>query len=91
MTGHTVSTCARLAAITAAIVLAPLVGKQACAQTCAAPLTASLGDTSITTTAGTTINLTGICDISAVGTDIIYNATWVRFVAPANGTYIART
>ena len=91
MTPHTVSTCARVAAIAAAMVLAPLLGQQACAQTCAAPLTASLGDTAITTTAGSVVNLTGICDLSAIGTDIIYNATWVRFVAPANGTYIART
>jgi hypothetical protein len=91
MTPLTVSTSARLAAIAAAIVLAPLLGQHAGAQTCAAPLTASLGDTAITTTAGNHVNLTGICDISAIGTDIIYNTTWVRFVAPATGTYIART
>ena len=73
MTPLTVSKSARLAAIAAAIVLAPLLGHHAGAQTCAAPLTASLGDTAITTTAGNHVNLTGICDISAIGTDIIYN------------------
>jgi hypothetical protein len=75
-------------AIAAALVC---VCQQASAQTCASPLPASLGDTALSTSAGNHVNLTGICDLSVIGTDIIYNATWVRFVAPASGTYIART
>ncbi|MCX5640613.1 MAG: hypothetical protein NT059_07365 [Planctomycetota bacterium] len=83
--------CARQAAKAAAAAWIAFTTQTASAQTCASPLPASLGDTAISTTAGNHVNLTGICDVSAIGTDIIYNATWVRFVAPASGTYIART
>jgi hypothetical protein len=61
------------------------------AQTCGSPLTAALGDTAFTTTGNQTVNLVGLCDVSAISPDILYNATWFRFVAPSAGQYIART
>lgn len=61
------------------------------AQTCSSPLPATVGNTAIATTAGANVVLTGLCDVSTVGQDIIYNASWLRFVAPAAGTYVAST
>ena len=63
----------------------------ASAQSCGSPIPATLGDTAFTTTAGNTIVLTGLCDLSQISADVMYNASWFRFVAPSTGTYIART
>ena len=76
----------------ALLALALLAGSDvARAQTCASPIEAALGDTPFSTTAGSFVNLTGLCDISQLGPDVIYNRTWLRFTAPASGTYTAQT
>ena len=76
----------------AAAVLA-LLGAAAAAraQTCASPIVAQLGDTPFSTSSGSFVNLTDLCDISQLGPDVIYNRTWLRFTAPATGTYVAQT
>lgn len=61
------------------------------AQTCASPIVAGVGDTPFSTTSGSFVNLTGLCDISQLGPDVIYNRTWLRFTAPSTGTYVAQT
>jgi hypothetical protein len=78
-------------AVAAALGLALGIADSTSAQTCGSPIPASLGDTAFTTTAGNTIVLTGLCDLSQISTDVMYNATWFRFVAPSSGTFVART
>lgn len=78
-------------AASAAVGLALGIAETASAQTCGSPIPATLGDTAFTTTAGNTVVLTGLCDLSQISPDVIYNASWFRFVAPSSGTYIART
>lgn len=63
----------------------------AVAQTCAAPLTASVGDTPFSTVPNTIVNLSGLCDVTQLGADIVYNPAWLRFRAPATGPYVIQT
>jgi hypothetical protein len=78
-------------AVAAALALALGIAEPTAAQTCGSPIPASLGNTAFTTTAGNTIVLTGLCDLSQISTDVMYNASWFRFVAPSSGTYVAGT
>ena len=78
-------------ALAAAVGLVLGVTESASAQSCGSPIPATLGDTAFTTTAGNTIVLTGLCDLSQISADVMYNASWFRFVAPSSGTYIAGT
>lgn len=63
----------------------------AVAQTCASPLTATVGDTPFSTVPNTIVNLTGLCDVTQLGADIVYNPAWLRFRAPASGPYVIQT
>ncbi len=60
-------------------------------QSCGSPFVASVGDTPVATTAGVTLNLTGICDPGPAGDDMIYNTTWFSFVAPTSESYTVQT
>lgn len=66
-------------------------GPAAAAQSCASPIQATLGNTPVSTVPGAHVVLTGLCDVSTAGQDIIYNASWLRFTAPASGTFTAST
>ena len=63
----------------------------AIAQTCASPLTATVGDTPFSTVPNTIANLSGLCDVSQIGADIVYNPAWLRFRAPSTGPYVIQT
>ena len=60
-------------------------------QSCASPLTAGEGDTPVATTAGVTLDLSGICDPGTFGDDLLYNVTYYSFVAPQSVTYVVQT
>jgi hypothetical protein len=63
----------------------------AAAQTCGSPLVAAVGDTPFATVPNTIVNLTGLCDVTQLGADIVYNPAWLRFRAPATGPYVIQT
>jgi hypothetical protein len=60
-------------------------------QSCGSPLAASLGDTAVATSAGVTLNLSGICDPGPFGDDSLYNVSWYSFVAPSSGQFTVQT
>ena len=60
-------------------------------QSCGSPITAAVGDTPFSTTPGQVALLSTapqpLCDVSAFGSNVIYNVTWFRFVPPDAATY----
>lgn len=60
-------------------------------QSCGSPLTATVGDTPVATTAGVTLNLSGFCDPGTFGDDSLYNVTWYAFTAPSSGDFVLTT
>ena len=82
--------CSRRTPAVAALLagLASLGSGAAQAQSCAAPVEASLGATPVQTTPGVTLNLVGICNVSTTSTDVIHNTSWYRFEAPFAGEFI---
>ncbi len=71
----------------ASVLLAALAPDAACAQTCASPVEAAVGETRVQTTPGQRLDLVGQCDLSVTSPDILYNVTWLRFEPPSAGTY----
>jgi hypothetical protein len=79
---------------TAAAFAAALAMAVACpsgAQSCASPVDASIGSVLMQTTPGNHLVLTGLCNVSTTSPDVVYNASYARFVAPASGWYTAAT
>ncbi|MFM8818521.1 MAG: hypothetical protein ACKOHI_11725, partial [Phycisphaerales bacterium] len=77
---------AAMAATVSAVLAAPTA-----AQTCASPVEASIGSVLMQTTPGNHLVLTGLCNVSTTSPDVVYNASWARFVPPASGWYTAAT
>ena len=75
----------------AACALAIAVAAPSGAQTCATPVEASIGSVLMQTTPGNHLVLTGLCNVSTTSPDVVYNASWARFVPPASGWYTAAT
>ncbi|MBU3682853.1 MAG: hypothetical protein FGM39_02330 [Phycisphaerales bacterium] len=77
---------AAVAAAVSAVLAAPSAG-----QTCASPVEASIGSVLMQTTPGNHLVLTGLCNVSTTSPDVVYNASWARFVPPVSGWYAAAT
>ena len=77
---------AAMAAAASASLAAPSAG-----QTCATPVEASIGSVLMQTTPGNHLVLTGLCNVSTTSPDVVYNASWARFVPPVSGWYTAAT
>jgi hypothetical protein len=68
-----------------------VIAARADAQTCASPVEATFGSVLMQTTPGNHLVLTGLCNVSTTSPDVVYNASWARFVPPVSGWYTAAT